>query len=361
LWSRPLAARLNTTPGPETADANRPFQGIPSIERAANGRLWAAWYGGGTGEDRYNYVMAATSVDDGDTWSGLKLVIDPDGPGPERAFDPLPWLDPAGRLWLFWAQMRCDRTIAENPSCTWATVTDEPGHESPAWSEPRRIADGIVMNKPVVRADGTWLLPAARWHQDGSAGVAASSDNGETLERIGAASVPDPADRDCDEHMIVERRDGSLWMLVRTKYGIGESTSGDGGRTWTPVEPSAIAHTTSRFHVRRLRSGALLLVKHGRIDERGGRRDLTAFVSDDDGRTWTGGLMIDERDQVSYPDAVESPEGTIFLIYDHDRTGDKAILLARFTESDVRSGRFASPRSATRLLVNQADGANPVA
>ena len=63
-----------------------------------------------------------------------------------------------------------------------------------------------------------------------------------------------------------ERRDGSLWMLVRTLYGIGESTSTDGGRTWSEVAPSDIGHVTSRFFIRRLDSGNLVLVKHGEID-----------------------------------------------------------------------------------------------
>ena len=31
--------------------------------------------------------------------------------------------------------------------------------------------------------------------------------------------------RQFDEHMFIERRDGSLWLLARTKYGIGESVS----------------------------------------------------------------------------------------------------------------------------------------
>jgi hypothetical protein len=42
--------KLNWNPGPEYADSVRMFQGIPSIERAHNGRLWATWYGGGTAE-----------------------------------------------------------------------------------------------------------------------------------------------------------------------------------------------------------------------------------------------------------------------------------------------------------------------
>jgi len=75
----------NFSPGPEYADAVRMFQGIPGIERAANGRLWATWYGGGTGEDFHNYIMLVTSGDDGRTWSSLKLVLDPDRDGPDRA------------------------------------------------------------------------------------------------------------------------------------------------------------------------------------------------------------------------------------------------------------------------------------
>lgn len=66
------------------ADGLRRFQGIPSIERATNGRLWAAWYGGGKDEGPENYIMLATSGDDGQNWSDLKIVIDP----PIRASEP---------------------------------------------------------------------------------------------------------------------------------------------------------------------------------------------------------------------------------------------------------------------------------
>src|SRR4051812_29127783 len=92
-WPGP-APKLNLAPGAEYADSVRMYQGIPAIERAANGRLWAAWYGGGVTEDRYNYVMLVTSGDDGRTWSPLKMVIDPDGDGPTRAYDPCLWIDP---------------------------------------------------------------------------------------------------------------------------------------------------------------------------------------------------------------------------------------------------------------------------
>lgn len=87
----------------------------------------------------------------------------------------------------------------------------------------------------------------------------------------------------------------------------------------------------ARFYIRRLLSGRLLLVKHGeRIDtfdqqEEGaqwnrGRSKLTAWLSDDDGETWQGGLMLDERDHISYPDGTQAPDGTIYLSYDRERT-----------------------------------------
>ena len=72
---------INTQPGPEYADGTRAFQGIPGIQRAANGRLWALWYAGGQGEGGANYVLLVGSGDDGRTWSGPRLVIDPPGLG----------------------------------------------------------------------------------------------------------------------------------------------------------------------------------------------------------------------------------------------------------------------------------------
>lgn len=47
-------------------------------------------------------------------------------------------------------------------------------------------------------------------------------------------------DRFYDEHMLVEKQDGTLWMLLRLKTGIGEAFSSDGGKTWREVRKSGI-------------------------------------------------------------------------------------------------------------------------
>ena len=162
--------------------------------------------------------------------------------------------------------------------------TDDPDDEQPQWSQPRRLTDGIMMCKPVVLSSGEWVLPASTWRAtDSSARMIVSTDLGRTWSLRGACNVPQDV-RAFDEHIIVERKDGSLWLLARTKYGIGESVSTDRGSTWPDLKPSAIAHPSARFFVRRLSSGNLLLVKHGAIDQRTGRSHLTAFVSSDDGQ-----------------------------------------------------------------------------
>lgn len=315
-------------------------QGVPGIERTAKGRLWVVY--GRDVESPRNYQVLKFSDDDGATWSGIELMIMPQRG--VRAMSPAIWIDPAGRLWVFWGQ---SAGLQDGRYGIWAITTDEPDAASPAWSQPRRLGDGIMLNKPTVLSNGDWLLTSSIWKADNSIRVYASSDQGKTFELRGTANIADPKKRGPDEPMIVERKDGSLWMLVRVQ-GLGQTISRDRGRTWTPVDKDlAISHPTSRFYVRRLKSGALLLVKHGAIDEKVGREKLMAFVSDDDGKTWKGGLMLDEREHVTYPDGVQAVDGRIFVVYDHNRTPDGTIQMAVFTEADVRAGK--SVTDGTRL------------
>ena len=334
------------------SDENREFQGIPAIERSPSGRLWAAWYGGGVTEDRRNYVILATSNDGGTTWSKPVLVIDPGRDGPVRAYDPCLWHDPDGTLRLYWSQGYERHT--DETAGVWTISTGNSDDENPEWSSPTRLCDGVMMNKPIVTSSGAWLFPVARWKTDESAQVYEAIDHNVNWKLAGAATVSTVEDRNADEHMIVERNAGEILMLIRTSYGIGESVSKDTGKTWSKVVPSNLAHPVSRFNIRRLASGALLLVKHGPLEVKTERCDLSAYVSADDGLTWTGGLLIDERSGVSYPDTVEDEDGTIYCIYDYDRRGAREILLSRFTEDDVKSGKFASEKSAQRLIINKA-------
>ncbi|MGZ0654766.1 sialidase family protein [Coraliomargarita sp. W4R53] len=339
-------------PGVEYGTNARNYQGVASMERAPGGRLWATWYAGPVWEDRFNYMLVATSGDDGETWTDVSFVIDPDGAGPKRVADPVLWLDPDGKLWLFfWLN-------GDGLSVTMAITTDNPDAASPVWSEPFPLFPDVMMNKPIVTSKGEWLMPTSkRGHGDDSSQVIASTDKGKTWALRGAANVPVER-RNFDEAMIVERKDGSLWMLVRTAdYGIGESVSTDDGKTWTEVEDYQV-HATTRFTLLKLKSGNLLLLRQGALEERNLRTHLSAYLSDDDGMTWKGGLLLDERPS-SYPDATQAPDGTIYAIYDQNRGGNKGIVMSVFTEADILAGQFSSPQARSKVLINQAMGDNP--
>jgi hypothetical protein len=211
-----------------------------------------------------------------------------------------------------------------------------------------------MLNKPTVLRSGEWLLPTCIWRDERSSRVIASTDEGVTWELRGSARIPRREDRNGDENMIVERKDGSLWMLVRTGYGMGESVSRDRGRTWSDVARASISHAEARFFIRRLQSGRLLLVRHNAPDITQ-RSHLTAFLSDDDGRTWSKGLMIDERGGVSYPDGIEGQPGEIRLIYDYLRTRYGQILMTVVSEREVANGAFA-PGARRAIVVNEVGG-----
>jgi len=350
--------KIKFAPESEYGSAKRKWQGIPGIERTKKGRLWATFYSGGETECPYNYVVLIKSDDDGASWSEPILAVDP--PGEVRAYDPCLWHDTCGQLWLFWAQ---SYGMYDGRCGVWASICKNPDDNNPVWSDPRRIANGIMMNKPTVLTTGEWLLPCAVWGcyesefnnipEERYSNVYISTDEGENFSLRGSADIPN---RCFDEHMIIERKDGSLWMLVRTYYGIGESISYDRGKTWSTGRDSGINGPNSRFFIRRLRSGNLLIVNHYNFS---GRNNLTAMISEDDGITRKGYLLIDERDSVSYPDGIQTEDGRIYIIYDRERTQAKEILMSVFTENDVLEGKYISDGARIKVIISKARGGEP--
>jgi hypothetical protein len=369
---------VNTNPGPEYNDENREFAGAFSgIARTPKGRLWAGWASGGDNE--HAYMLLARSDDDGKTWSKPRVVIDPTDPpgvpGGRCAITGNVWTDPKGRLWVFFGQ---SLGYFDGRGGCWYTRCDNPDDEKPVWTQPVRLGEGIPLCKPTVLQNGDWLLPVPLWerkhiapfpaygeaHRDldaiRMANVYASSDEGKTWTRRGGALIPKT---NFDEHMIVELKDGRLWMMARTDYGLAETFSSDGGKTWSEPQPSKIQHISTRFFLRRLDSGNILLVKNGPIDRRmPTRSNLMAFLSKDEGKTWSEGLFLDERSDVSYPDGTQGPDGTIYILYDCNRTQpQREILLAKLREQDfdkpVKVSRGdARQMGRPRLIVSKATG-----
>jgi len=323
-----------------------------------SGRIFATWYTGGVTEGHENYVTLAISDDMGESWMEPAQVVDHPDPY-VRAFDPCLWTAPDGAVWWFWTQSYStpEYKISDGRCGVWMARCADPDQGAPKWEQPIRISNGSLWNKPVVLKNGDWAFPTAMWNDIESkimpalrseigSNMTVSHDYGKTFSLLGQADVPH---RCFDEHHILELNDGRLWMTVRTDYGAGQSFSSDGGRTWSPGEPASFGGPNSRFFVRRLKSGRILLVTHQDAEAADWktkawrtRKDLIAYLSEDEGKTWLGGLLLDERKNVSYPDGFEDKEGNLHIIYDHNRTTTGDILRARFREEDVLAGHPVS-------------------
>lgn len=358
-----------TRPLPKHLSSARTYQGIPSIARCGK-RLFACWYSGGSDEGPDNFVLTAFSDDNGTTWSDAAAVVEPQAPY-IRAFDPVLFKTADERLLLFWAQSYSpeNRKICDLRGGVF--FSELLNYNAPAekwiWTASRRIADGIMLNQPVTLSDGSVALPISVWRMNfvgsaentGNSGtkIYITTDGFKTFHEQGKCLMPQD-EATFDEHSIIEKHDGSLWMLIRSRHGNHESFSTDGGRNWSEPVKSPIPGPNSRLSIIRLRSGRLLLINHLPMppDGKCSRSRLAAMLSDDDGKSWYGNLMLDLRKGVSYPCCAEGDDGFIYVSYDHERYLCGDILLARFTEKDVASGKLLSPDSRLQIIINSTGG-----
>ena len=349
----------------EFSPVHHDYQACPSIAVAADGTLLATYTAFGDGENVFNAVIVDSSTDAGRTWKREFALK----PGFYRGAWGNLWRDPRDRIWMVYQHFEPGKpplryTVAEN----W-----EPGAEN--WSQPQILNEDLgpvsmYINKPLILSDGTWMAPVESEERvTPKVQLVVSADEGATWKIRGEAPIREDL-RSFAEPMVVEREDGSLWMLIRTSEemgGLAESESRDGGRTWSEFEPSDIPHTSSRFYLGRLDSGRLLLVKHNpdmdtfwlRGDEVRSfwrnRSHLTAYLSDDDGESWYGGLLIDERLVVSYPDVDQDDDGRIYIIYDHGgRHGEGVeIVMAVVREEDIAAGDLVSEDAELKRRVSR--------
>jgi BNR repeat-like domain len=121
---------------------------------------------------------------------------------------------------------------------------------------------------------------------------------------------------------LVPRADGSLYTLMRDNgpppARLLQSSSTDGGLTWTPVTDSEFPNSGSGAEIIRLRNGHWLLVNN---DTEDGRHQLVVMISPDEGRTWPWRRYL-ERDEPGplagryhYPSALETRDGRIHVTY----------------------------------------------
>ena len=328
------------------------WAGIPSIEVTKNGRTYLTFYSGGTKEEIGNYVLLIKS-DDGIHFSEPVAVCFEEN---HRCYDPCVWIDPLGRLWLTWSRCPEDGLFG--------AICDDPDADEIVFGQEFFIGHNIMMNKPIVLSTGEWAFPIAVW-DNGIRALPANydsdvtpkgsfmyitDDHGKTFKRLGYADVKN---RSFDEHMFLEMNDGVIRVFVRTTYGIGAADSYDGGLHFGTDFDTGYKGPCTRFHIRRLPSGRVLLINHY---DYSGRNNLTAMLSEDDGKTFPYRLLLDERNWVSYPDAAIDQDSNIHITYDRERgaycscfedimRNAREIVTACICEEDILNGCLVNESS----------------
>jgi len=170
---------------------------------------------------------------------------------------------------------------------------------------------GAICGRLTQLPSGRIILPFARWLPEeprgpplgcNASGVIYSDDGGQTWAPSPAKLVsPCPKDYNGDsvgavEPVVLELKDGRVWMLMRTQTGfLYESFSRD-GINWSPAQPSRFHSSTGPAELCWLPDGRIVLFWNNcelppRVNGDGvygGRDALHAAISRDDGKSWSG-------------------------------------------------------------------------
>jgi predicted neuraminidase len=228
--------------------------------------------------------------------------------------------------------------VAEPRLFVWATRSEDGGR---TWSPPVKVQDGYcgAIRDLIQTRDGNLVVPLQRFlpeHQRHATTPYVSLDDGRTWQPAGVLDIGRGRGHHDGsiEATVVERRDGSLWMLLRTTEDVlCESISTDGGLSWSAMTPTAIDASSSPAIVKRMASGRLMMAwnrlypagkseyprRAGQHSARAAswhREELSVAFSDDDGQTFPSPQVVATAPQgkwVSYPFLVEPRPGLVWL------------------------------------------------
>lgn len=331
---------------------SRLWNGMPSVITAGN-NIFVAWQTGGEREpdpNKLNYITVAASTDGGITWKDPFMIIDPLEES-RQAQVPMFYYNHAGQLYLLFSVegLGIHALAIHNADGPLTGIT---------YDEPFPVGvSNSSFTKPTLLSDGTILYSSGTT----DARIFRSDDDGRSFEAIATIESNTPAaSRKFAESTLVEKKDGTLWQMRRLENsvngGIEQSFSADKGLNWTVAVGnlgSPLQSPGSRFNMQRLQSGALLFVTNA--EGMGSNRSrMTAYLSEDDGDTWTEGLVLD-ADISSYPDFWQAPDGTIYIVFDKDRYGEGGIRLCILTEEDAKAGAFVSEGAQQLISLTKTD------
>lgn len=294
-----------------------------TLAEAANGDLLCLWYGGSY-ESAEDQVLFLSRHPKGERhWTPPEVVVQNPGQPPGNA---VIFRDGLDRLWIVWGRMESPRPIRRGSG--WGQcrlmyrISEDHGV---TWSEDKEMPDSfgsLPRNVPVTLRNGELCLPLSG-HVRGKHGsyFLKTADNGATWEP--SSVIPGGS-----QPTMIEREDGTLFVMMRHRPRIAQSESNDGGRTWTPAQPSALRNPDAGIAMTRLANGHVVIVFN---DSSVARSPLCVARSLDEGKTWERPLNLESNPgEYSYPCVIQTADGLIHVSYTFRRY---AIKHAAFNET----------------------------
>lgn len=262
-----------------------------------DGRLlfvYSHYYGESSSDHATAFLAGRYSSDQGETWTTEDEEIIPNEGGMNVMSVSLLRLQ-NGDIALFY--------LRKNDTDDCIPMMRISKNEAKSWSEPIScITDKegyfVLNNDRVIQlADGRLLLSVARhagpgmeWSGKGDIFAYYSDDNGQTWQS--SEEVPNPEGIVLQEPGVVELKDGSILMVIRSNAGVQcYSFSRDRGKTWSEVEKSTLVSPVSPATIERIPgTGDLLAIWNNNLSEDPDRAKLrtplNASISRDEGKTW---------------------------------------------------------------------------
>jgi len=322
--------------GPETPTG--PYKHPASFTELANGDLYLVYYGGASEYAIATGVYGARYSSSTRKWTAPKLIA----ADPFRSVgNGVVWQAPGGVVWLFyvvrwgetWSTSRIQAKISKDNGQTWS--------DSFVVSETEGM---MVRGRPIVLADGGYLLPA--YHETGFDTEFVAPDTTSRFLRWDAkanlwrelgriqskkGNLQAAAVEVAPGHLIAYARRGGGYGAVKDGYAV-RAESRDGGRTWTEGVDSSFPNPNAALDFIRLQSGSLLMVYN---DSMSSRTPLAVALSTDGDRTYPHRrVLADGKDSYAYPVALQTRDGKIHVVYTSH--GRKVIEHAVFDEDWLR-------------------------
>lgn len=288
---------------------------IPALVTSTKGTLLAFCEGRKTtlSDDGDNDLVLKRSLDGGKSWLKLQVVHEEGGDAVISIGNPCPVIDPAtGRIWLSMNRMngRVLITFSDDDGASWAPVRDITSDVSlPGWGW-YAMGPGVGIALARGPHKGRLIIPANHRETPNRSGPSAShiifsDDHGETWKLGGTVG---PHTNECQVVETLAGDDSELLINMRNHWarsgGKPElagrrliSRSRDDGLTWSePVRDEALIEPTCQASLIRFAwpsdtEKSVLLFANPASKSK--RERMTVRLSEDEGRTWNAGLVVD--------------------------------------------------------------------